>query len=217
MGAKAWFIAFFDEAPRKTSSQEPKLDREASAAMARRLLPKHALTEVADGDLSFLDPGDDQLLVGCYPGLSVVALAELGVDFPSRIDPRWHQSAFGRYAYLHATHSVVDWFAFAVWKDGKLIRSLSISPDNGIQEQIGETLPFEKSYWEGKFPAIGESAGEEETYPLPFHPLELSEASMLHHMGFQFEGRPKDWVCEPSDIPIRTFRIEKPKPRWKFW
>ncbi|MGW3628080.1 DUF6928 family protein, partial [Streptomyces sp. NPDC000880] len=28
-------------------------------------------------------------------------------------------------------HSVVDWLAFAVWEDGRLIRSLSLSPDDG--------------------------------------------------------------------------------------
>lgn len=37
--------------------------------------------------------------------------------------------------YLHAMHSVVDWFAFAVWgPDGKLRRALSVSPANGVIE-----------------------------------------------------------------------------------
>lgn len=49
----------------------------------------------------------------------------------------------GRRLVLHAMHSVVDWLAFAVWDDGRLVRSLSLSPDSGIIENIGEPLPFD--------------------------------------------------------------------------
>jgi hypothetical protein len=51
-------------------------------------------------------------------------------------------------------HSVVDWFAFAVWQDGRLKRSLSLSPDSGVLEDIGAKLPFEEPYWSGKHPAV---------------------------------------------------------------
>jgi hypothetical protein len=34
-------------------------------------------------------------------------------------------AAAGRRVVLHAMHSVVDWLAFAVWEDGRLLRSLS--------------------------------------------------------------------------------------------
>jgi hypothetical protein len=43
----------------------------------------------------------------------------------------------GRRTILHAMHSVVDWLAFAVWEDNRLIRSLSLAPDGGIIEDIG--------------------------------------------------------------------------------
>ncbi|WP_405525285.1 DUF6928 family protein [Streptomyces canus] len=39
-------------------------------------------------------------------------------------------------------HSVVGWFAFAAWGDGRLLRSLSLSPDSGIIENGGEPLPL---------------------------------------------------------------------------
>ncbi|TQJ25489.1 hypothetical protein FBZ33_5842 [Micromonospora sp. A202] len=39
-------------------------------------------------------------------------------------------------------HSVVDWLSFAVWENGVLIRSLSLSPDGGIQENIGKPYDF---------------------------------------------------------------------------
>jgi hypothetical protein len=51
-------------------------------------------------------------------------------------------------------HSVVDWFAYAIWANGKLLRSLSLSPVSGILENIGQRLPFEEPYWSGEHPAV---------------------------------------------------------------
>ncbi|WP_433329831.1 DUF6928 family protein [Spirillospora sp. CA-294931] len=34
---------------------------------------------------------------------------------------------------------------FGVWEDGRLLRSLSLSTDGGIGENIGEPLPFENA------------------------------------------------------------------------
>jgi hypothetical protein len=47
-------------------------------------------------------------------------------------------------------HSVSDTLAFAVWKDGVLVRSLSLSPHGGIAEDLGERLEFEEAYWAGE-------------------------------------------------------------------
>ncbi|MEU6287191.1 hypothetical protein [Streptomyces sp. NPDC046988] len=62
-------------------------------------------------------------------------------------------ASVGRRLILHAMHSAVDWLAFAVWEDGRLDRSLSLSPDSGVTENIGEPLPFELPYWAGERPA----------------------------------------------------------------
>lgn len=51
-------------------------------------------------------------------------------------------------------HSVVGSLAFAVLgEDGRLVRSLSLSPDSGVIENIGGPLPFELAYWAGDRPA----------------------------------------------------------------
>ena len=215
MGAKAWFIAYFDDDPKATLQDNPELDREASLELAKQLFPNVTLKATDDGDLSFLNPDERELLVGCYPGLRIVAHDDLGGDYPSKIDPLWLDPSLGHNVYLHATHSVVDLFAFGLWREGKLIRSLSVSPDNGVQEQVGDPFPFEIPYWDGKFPV--ELDDDDRTYPLPFHPLDLSEASMLHHLGFQFEGSFGDWVCDPSEVPIASFELSRHRPRWKFW
>jgi hypothetical protein len=56
---------------------------------------------------------------------------------------RWRN---GGTVYLRAMHSVVDWFAYAQSINGKFARSLSLSPDSGVLEDIGQRLPFEEPF-----------------------------------------------------------------------
>ena len=211
MGAKAWFIAGFDGDPKAILADSPALDRAASLSLAERLLPGATFSEEEDGGLDFLNPKKREIYVGDYGDLKIVAHADLAKDFPSRIDPRWRNADLGPTVYLHATHSVVDWGAFALWRNGDLLRAVSVSPDSGIIENVGEQLPFESSFWDGSH-----SLGYDEAYPLPFDPLELAEAALLANLGFQFEGNPDDWVRDPVDIPIMRLRVSN-KAWWKFW
>ena len=190
MGVQAVFIAYYDDDPKKTLAANPTLDRRASMELAQRLFPNVVLTDEADADLAFVSPQEGMIQAGAYGGLRIVSHSELAGDYPSALDARWLDPSLGRNAYLHATHSVVDWFAFGLWQGGKLIRSLSISANDGVLEQNGQPLDFEKAYWNGDFPAGDGEEGDD--YPLPFHPLDLQEASMLHHLGFQYEGDPND-------------------------
>ena len=111
-------------------------------------------------------------------------------------------------------HSVVDWFAFATWENGTLTRSLSLSPDSGILEDIGEKLGFEKPYWTGKHSVF--EPGEEEEYPFVFYPLELGEAALSSLFGYILEGTPQPDHIEPSEIPLLAFQ-RRNKYWWKFW
>lgn len=215
MGAKAWFAAYYDGNPKEILSSNPELDRAASVALAERMFPGHTMQEEENGNLCFLNPKRHEVFIGVYGDLKIIAHNDFGGDFPSRIDRRWLTSELGSTMYVHATHSVVDWFAFALWKKGRLVRSTSVSPDGGVQEDIGERLPVELPYWDGSF-SIEDEFEEDNPYPLPFHPLELSEATLLATLGFQFEGHPDDWVCDPMEIPIMKFRAPK-KAWWKFW
>ena len=228
MVAKAWFVAYYNGDPKEILRQGPQLDRTASLALAKRLLPGIEWPEGGEGSLDVLNPDEGEVFVGDYGDLRIVAHSELSADRLSEIDPRWHDTTLGSTVYVHAMHSFVDFFAFAIWKDGKLVRALSVSPDSGVMEDIGTRLPFETPYWDGQHWV--ETGEGEEPYPLPFHPLELAEESLLTHLGFQFEGKPDAWVCDPMDISIlhleahraheqarRDNLPERQKPWWKFW
>jgi hypothetical protein len=100
-------------------------------------------------------------------------------------------------------HSVVDWFAFAQWTRGRLVRSLSLSPDSGILENIGQRLPFEDPFWSGQHPATDDDQND---YPFPFHPLELGEAALKEFFGYQLEGSIDPTLLEPESVPLVKYK-----------
>lgn len=112
-------------------------------------------------------------------------------------------------------HSVVDWFAFARWSQGRLVRALSLSPDSGVLEDIGPRLEFEQPYWSGDRPAV--DPGEDpDDYPLAFHPLELGEDALLAMFGYQWEGPIVERTFDPASVPL--LRLKRSSRRgWKFW
>jgi hypothetical protein len=215
MGAKTWMLVLADSNAREALAAKPLLDRDATAKLAATLFPgeKHEL--IGDGDLSYTCPPAKELHIGCFPGVSIVAAKEFGIDYPSRLPQKFIAAGGNGVVTLHAMHSVVDWFAYAVWVNGKLVRSLSLSPDSGILEDIGQRLPFEAPYWSGKHPAV-DSDEEEDAYPFPFHPLELGEEALKACFGYQLEGFIDPALLEPESIPLLRYKRSRPA-WWKFW
>jgi len=192
-----------------------QIDRAATVALARELFPNDRLEPAGrDGDLLYTCPPDDEVHMGCFDGLSVIAAKEFGIDYPSKLPQRFLEAAKSHSVYLHAMHSVVDWFAYAFWVDGTLRRSLSLSPDSGILEDIGARLAFEEPYWSGQHPAI-DPDDEDDDYPFPFHPLELGEATLAEFFGYQLEGDINGSFLDPETVPLMQFK--RMKPWWKLW
>ena len=214
MGAKTWMLVYADSNAREALGAKPQLDREATQRLASALLPGEKLEPAGDGDLSDTCPPDNELHIGCFPGVSVIAAKEFGIDYPSRLPQRFIAAGGSGTITLHAMHSVVDWFAYAKWSNGKLLRSLSLSPDSGIMEDIGQRLPFEEPYWSGKYPAVDDD--EEDAYPFPFHPLDLGEAALRELFGYQLEGYIDASLLEPESIPLVRYRRSR-SSWWKFW
>ena len=208
MGAKTWMLVYATGSAREALSRGTPIDRDASAVLARRLFPGEKLEPLSDVDLSYTNPPDDEVFVGCFPGVSVVAAIDFAIDKPSQLPERFLDAAAGRSVYLHAMHSVVDWFAFAVWEQDRLRRSLSLSPDDGIHEDIGARLGFESPYWAGEHPVDDpdEEEDEDDKYPFAFHPLELAEAALSEFFGYQLEGALDSTLQRPETVPLLRFR-----------
>lgn len=214
MGAKTWMLVLADLNAREALAAKPSLDREATRRLADTLFPDVKLEAIGDGDLSFTCPPVDEVHIGCFPGVSVVAAKDFGIDYPSKLNQRFITSGGSGTITLHAMHSVVDWFAYAMWAKGKLVRSLSLSPDSGIMEDIGQRLPFEEPFWSGEHPAV--DSEEVDAYPFPFHPLELGEATLKDRFGYQLEGYIDASLLEPESIPLVRYKRSR-SPWWKFW
>jgi uncharacterized protein DUF6928 len=210
MGAKTWMLVYANGGVEETLMQSNAIDRNASLQLARDLFPEEKLEPMGDGSLLCTCPPDDEVHLGCFPGVSIVAAKEFGIDYPSKLSTRFISPARGRTIYLHAMHSAVDWLALAKWVDGQLVRSLSVAPDSGVLEDIGQKLPFEEPFWSGKHPATD----DEDSYPLPFHPLELGEVALKEFFGYQLEGFGDPAPIDPESVPLLRF---KRRHWWKMW
>jgi hypothetical protein len=214
MGAKTWMLVYSESGARDALKNAHQLDRDATTKLVHGLFPGETLEPLEDGTLAWTCPPNKEICIGCYSGVSIVAAKEFGIDNPSRIPKRFVDSAGSGAATLHAMHSVVDWFAFACWQNGSLIRSLSVSPDDGMIEDIGERMAFEEPFWTGKHPVNADDE-EENDYPLPFHPLELGEEALKEFFGYQLEGIVDPSLLEPEEVALMRFK--RKRPFWKFW
>jgi len=213
VGAKTWMLVCAERRVGEVLSSGAALDRQATLQLATKLFPKEKLDPMGDGNLCYTCPPDNEIHLGCFAGVSIVAAKEFAIDYPSKLPERFVSYGSGATIYLHAMHSVVDWFAFACWDRGKLVRSLSVSPESGVLEDLGQRLPFEEPYWSGRHP-VGDDE-EEEEYPLPFHPLELGEAALNEFFGYQLEGSLDAVVRRPESIPL--VKYARSRSWWKVW
>lgn len=209
MGAKTWMLVYADGDVRSVLRASPQLERKAARNMVARLHPGRQISDDPDGTLlENASPPDGVVYAGCFPGLIIICTAEVGGDYPSRLDRRFIDAADGRTVYLQCMHSVIDWFAFGIWKGGTLARALSISPDSGVLENIGGPLPFEEPYWGGKHPV--ETDPGDDPYPLAFHPLELGENALRALFGFVYEGVPQPDDPDLEAVRLAGFRVSRP-------
>jgi hypothetical protein len=206
VGAKTSLLAVCDGDAREILRARPPLDRDAAKRFAEQLTG-HALESIEDGTLGEgTNPPDGVVYAASYPGLDLLCDASLARDRPSELPARYTRASQRR-VILHAMHSVVDWFAFGVWERGTLVRALSVSPDDGVIEDIGARLPFELPFWAGEHPVDDEH--DEDGYPLAFHPLELGEEALHAFFGFRLEGAPTE--IDPFDVSLAGFSMRRPR------
>jgi hypothetical protein len=218
VGFKDWMLFYVEGDAREALLARPALDRVATRDLVVRLHPTHRITEIDDGTLSEeCNPPDNLVYAGCYSGLCILCTGEVAVDLPSRLDRRFLAEAGGRTVYLHTMHSVVDWFAYAIWAgDGTLQRALSVAPDGGVVENIGAPLPFEAPYWAGEHPVRSEPGRR--PYPLPFHPLDLGEDALYELFGLTYgtDGG-RDDETDMMEIKLAGFEVRPPETRRRWF
>ncbi|WP_436771228.1 DUF6928 family protein [Yinghuangia sp. YIM S09857] len=187
---------------------------EGAEALVRRLHPGWRVEPEADGQVSLGDavyPPEDTAYAASFPGVDVLCHGAVMGHYPSRFPARYLDAADGRTVVLHAMHSVVDSLTFALWRDGVLVRSLCVTPKDGVMEDIGERLSFETPYWAGEHPVEPiPGRPNQDPYALPFHPLDLGEEALRALFGFIIEGRRMPDDIDADDVPVHRFRLTDP-------
>ncbi|MEU7824269.1 hypothetical protein [Catellatospora sp. NPDC049133] len=210
MGAKTALLAFADGDLRAALRGAATTRRAEAQEAVRRVHPGYRVEFDAETTLDDTNPSDDVTNVAVLPGAEIFCDRRFVLDRPSELPEHLLALGAGRRIVMHGMHSVVDWLCFAVWEDGRLIRSLSLSPDSGIMENIGEPYAFELSYWAGEHPVEPWLDEDDEPYPLPFHPLELGEEALRALFGFVLEGYPEPDDLEAESVPMCGFRVTDP-------
>lgn len=207
LGAKTALLAYAAADPVESLRRALKYDPAATRALVAATHPAWEGTASSDGDLSDgCYPPEGVVYAGSFPGIDILCDRDVMDYLPSQFPARYLDAGAGRRVILHAMHSVSDTFAYAVWEDGRLVRSLCLSPDAGIAENIGDPLPFEAPYWAGEHPAGGR-------YPLPFHPLHLGGETALRALfGFILEGRPQPADIDAESVKLAGFQVPPANP-----
>ena len=113
MGAKTCLVAQVQGDARGILSGYPDMQESTTTNFVASLFPDARFGAPQATDLSHTYLSDKSVIAGCTPGLGIVVSAEVAMDRPSEL-PRKFIAEKGT-TILHAMHSVVDWFAFAVW------------------------------------------------------------------------------------------------------
>ncbi|MBP2337368.1 hypothetical protein JOF41_003546 [Saccharothrix coeruleofusca] len=201
MGTKAAMVVFSENDPRKSFRVHLKLNRGES----RRLAEKFFGSVVEEVRTRSLDdavwPAPGIMCVAHFGELEIICSRELGLRQPSQLTDRIRDLAGNKRAYGVFMHGVEDWAAFAVWSSGRLVRSISLSPEGGVIEDLGERMEFEEPFWQGKRPLK-----QSRDYPLPFHPVEFGNEALKTFFGFILEGWEGKDCFDPEEVDVIAYR-----------
>jgi len=206
MGAKAGILGLGDGDFAEALRQLPTADSERTAALVADIFPGYQVHPVRGWPLAEVTyPPDEEVQALSAPGIAVLCDGRFVLEKPSELPGHVLDLAAGCRVALCAMHSVDDSFAYAVWNDGDLVRSLSVSLPQGIVEDVGEPFEFERPFWATRRAFVARHPGA-----LGFHPLDLAQQAMRCLFGFALEGRPEPGDVDAGQISMLGYRVTDP-------
>ncbi|THV42224.1 DUF6928 family protein [Glycomyces buryatensis] len=203
MGAKAGLVYLGEGLPSAVLQTDFRPDPARSAELAGTVLGGPVRTNgvraLTEGGVW---PERGTICVAAWEEFALIGYHEICPDRPSEIGTWIKAVSPTGSAYGVFMHSVVDFGAFAVWEAGELRRSVSLSADSGIMEDIGTRYSFEAPFWAGD-----RGLAHAPDYPLPFHPLDLAEEALLAFFGFGIERSSSMFTIDADSIVLPAFRL----------
>lgn len=178
-------------------------DAAAAAGLARRLYPAATLVEAGDTVLDFaIWPYDDELFAGWYEQAVIVCDRRLFCldEDARRVADTVAAIMPGADCGVLVLHSVVSACWFRRYEQGRLVRDLFVTAEDGIVVDQGERLPAEKPYWA----AIDAGAGD---VPLPFDQEELGLDLAEAYLFGQGIAQRSTTGFLPLELPLRRFKL----------
>jgi hypothetical protein len=178
-------------------------DAAAAARLTRRLYPAATLVEAGDTVLDFaIWPYDGELFAGWYEQAVIVCDRRLFCldEDARRVADTVATVMPGADCGVLVLHSVVSACWFRRYEQGRLVRDLFVTAEDGIVVDQGERLPAEKPYWA----AIDAEAGD---VPLPFDPEELGLDLAEAYLFGQGIAERSTTGFLPLELPLRRFKL----------
>ncbi|MBT0566420.1 hypothetical protein [Williamsia sp. CHRR-6] len=182
-------------------------DHESADALAHKIFPENVLIPRGDTTLDrAAAAGVDEIFVGVYGRLAVVAGGGLAARLPSTVASE--VVAVRPTAVAHLIHAEFDSAlgAFAQWDQGKLRRSFSATPVD-ILEDIGLPFVFEREFWAGEHPLRYADGVPFDPQALPFHPIEFADHVSRRWLGFRLTQPWDPADITPDRFPLRGWAI----------
>jgi hypothetical protein len=200
MATNSAVVVYADSSPVDVLRAYPVLDKPATRALVDQLFPGASVQEIGDELLAdALDPPEDVAFVGCFPGLELACCWRLIGERPSQSGARLIGGPSGsllrrrKNIFLHAVHRDTQWCSYGLWRDGTLVRGLSIGRDPGVLEDVGERLDFERAYWDERRP----------------DPIALGAAALRSFVGLVMDGDRHLDDVDPEIIPVVGYRVKE--------
>ncbi|MBY6685300.1 hypothetical protein HQ305_10955 [Rhodococcus sp. BP-149] len=207
--AALWFVDAPD--PIAVLRSGVQSDTDAAAAVARKLHPGLEPTLVGMAPLTAFAVASEpnRVLVGCYPGITVVCASEPAAVRPSTLEESWTSLLPSTHTFLVASEREHAWGAFAQWDSGTLKRSFSAGPTY-IHEDEGLPFPWERPFWSGDHPLQFDGEKFPDPQALPFHPQEFADAASAQWLGVRMIGGARDGDTDPGSVLLCDFAMRDP-------
>lgn len=194
MGMKCNFIVASTSDPAARLRNLPPLHVAASDALATEILGKRSWGRRRHshrtGDLGHdVYSRDGEIAVGVYGDLTIAAFDD-AVGWIGEANDDWGWNLIDTHdvdAFL--LHSVVGLGGFARWRDGSLVRTFSGSADDGLIDEDGDRLPFERDH-----------DGEDDDFE------SITELAIRDRLGFCYEGVYYPDDLDPATVPLLVYR-----------
>lgn len=209
MGAKAAILAFGDGDITAVLRQMPHADADRTRTLVAEIFPGYDIDPVRGWPLAESTyPDTDTAYALSAASIDILCDKRFQLQQPSELPGHVLDVAAGRRraeVVLCEMHSVDDSFGYAIWRDGQLVRSLSMSLTGGITENLGEPLEFELPFWARQQAFAASHPGG-----IGFHPLDLGEQALRFLFGFVLEGRPEPDDVAADQVAMLGYRVTDP-------